>query len=344
MKKCNGRLFNKQNTGITLIALIITIIILLILAGVTIHITLGNNGIINKAKFASDEYQKHNNEVENIEKEMNSFTLNMENQDYIGQDINYTGEEEKITIKRTGIYKLEVWGAQGGNFSSTYNGGYGAYSVGEIKLYSGQEIFVNVGGCGTGDGGHSFRKGGYNGGGNANSNGDGNTRQASGGGATHIATVSGTIDTLENNKDKILIIAGGGGGAGANSVIMAVRGGAGGGICGNDSEVYTERSWTIYAKGATQTDGNAFGQGGSHISSGGGGGLYGGYAKNYCGAGGSGYIGNPELKNKHMAGYEVTTSNDEDTKTISVTEATEEATEDCAKKGDGFARITFLYE
>ena len=38
-----------QNTGITLIALIITIIILLILAGVTINFVLGENGILNKA-------------------------------------------------------------------------------------------------------------------------------------------------------------------------------------------------------------------------------------------------------------------------------------------------------
>ena len=42
----------KQNKGITLIALVITIIVLLILAAVSISIVLGNNGILNKAKDA----------------------------------------------------------------------------------------------------------------------------------------------------------------------------------------------------------------------------------------------------------------------------------------------------
>ena len=36
----------KDNTGITLIALVITIIILLILAGVTIGLVTGDNGIL----------------------------------------------------------------------------------------------------------------------------------------------------------------------------------------------------------------------------------------------------------------------------------------------------------
>ena len=40
----------KRNHGITLVALVITIIILIILAGVSINIVLGDNGIISKAK------------------------------------------------------------------------------------------------------------------------------------------------------------------------------------------------------------------------------------------------------------------------------------------------------
>ncbi len=43
----------KSTKGITLISLVITIIILLILAGVTIATLMGNNGLINKAKDAS---------------------------------------------------------------------------------------------------------------------------------------------------------------------------------------------------------------------------------------------------------------------------------------------------
>ena len=40
----------KENKGITLVALIITVIVLLILAGVTISLVIGENGIINKSK------------------------------------------------------------------------------------------------------------------------------------------------------------------------------------------------------------------------------------------------------------------------------------------------------
>ena len=50
-----------------------------------------------------------------------------------------------------GIYKLEVWGAQGGiaeigNLSNI--GGYGAYSTGEIELNNGDELYIAVGGSG----------------------------------------------------------------------------------------------------------------------------------------------------------------------------------------------------
>ena len=42
----------KKNKGITLVALVVTIVVLLILAGVSINLVLGNNGIISKAKDA----------------------------------------------------------------------------------------------------------------------------------------------------------------------------------------------------------------------------------------------------------------------------------------------------
>ena len=44
--------------GVTLIALIITIVVLLILAGITISSVIGNNGVLNKAKDASIETSK----------------------------------------------------------------------------------------------------------------------------------------------------------------------------------------------------------------------------------------------------------------------------------------------
>ena len=48
----------KSNKAITLVALIITIIILLILAGVSLSMVLGDNGLINKAQSSVDKYQE----------------------------------------------------------------------------------------------------------------------------------------------------------------------------------------------------------------------------------------------------------------------------------------------
>ena len=47
----------KNQRGITLIALVITIVILIILAGVAINMTLGENGILEKAKYAKEQYE-----------------------------------------------------------------------------------------------------------------------------------------------------------------------------------------------------------------------------------------------------------------------------------------------
>ena len=48
---------SKQEKGITLIALILTIVVLLILAGVTINLAVNNQGIFNKAKTATRAYE-----------------------------------------------------------------------------------------------------------------------------------------------------------------------------------------------------------------------------------------------------------------------------------------------
>ena len=56
-EKQNAKMLNlTNNKGITLIALIITIIVLLILAGVTINLTLGENGIFRTAEMAGKNY------------------------------------------------------------------------------------------------------------------------------------------------------------------------------------------------------------------------------------------------------------------------------------------------
>ena len=52
------RQLKKQEKGITLVALVVTIIVLLILAGVIINLSLGEDGIFKKAKEASDLYSE----------------------------------------------------------------------------------------------------------------------------------------------------------------------------------------------------------------------------------------------------------------------------------------------
>ena len=62
---------NKQEKGITLIALVVTIVVLLILAGVSISLVLNNNGVISKAKDAKNQYAKAQT---NEEKQLNEVS------------------------------------------------------------------------------------------------------------------------------------------------------------------------------------------------------------------------------------------------------------------------------
>ena len=81
-KNLRGKQSDCKNAGITLIALIITIIVLLILAGVTINMVLGENGLFNKAKTSVGKYENEQSnenftlsEYENLI-EINSNTRN----------------------------------------------------------------------------------------------------------------------------------------------------------------------------------------------------------------------------------------------------------------------------
>ena len=59
-----------KNKGITLIALVVTIIVLLILAGVTLSLALNNNGLISRTKNAKVE------QIEASEKEAIAIAYN----------------------------------------------------------------------------------------------------------------------------------------------------------------------------------------------------------------------------------------------------------------------------
>ena len=67
----------KRERGITLIALVVTIVVLLTLAGVSINALFGNNGIIEKAKEAQNKMDKA---TENDQKEINELTNWLDNQ------------------------------------------------------------------------------------------------------------------------------------------------------------------------------------------------------------------------------------------------------------------------
>ena len=62
---------SKQEKGITLIALVVTIVVLLILAGVSISLVLNNNGVISKAKDAKNQYAEAQT---NDEKQLNEVS------------------------------------------------------------------------------------------------------------------------------------------------------------------------------------------------------------------------------------------------------------------------------
>lgn len=66
---------NKTDKGITLIALVITIIVLLILAGVAIAMVLGQDGLFKKAQTAKDKTVE-SQEIEVIKLAMNTIRTN----------------------------------------------------------------------------------------------------------------------------------------------------------------------------------------------------------------------------------------------------------------------------
>ena len=297
------------------------------------------------------ELSVYNKAKENYEKSIQEYNKKLEEYyaSHPGEEFGYTGEEETYVVPQDGTYELETWGAQGGTVVDSCDGGYGGYSYGQVELKKGDILYINVGGVGTCNV-SSSSKGGYNGGGDALSiNG---YKMCSGGGATHIATKSGLLQSLSDSIDSILIASGSGGGSGSTGSSCNSKGGSGGGISGtvpknNCSDCGTRSGGTQTSGGKSRfgTGGFGFGAGSTtSYSVGGGSGFYGGAGDTYeWGAtGGSGYIGNSKLINKKMYCYDCTESSDESTKTISTTNVSETPTENNAKKGSGYAKITLL--
>ncbi len=87
--------------GITLVALVVTIIILLILAGVTLNLALTDNGLFSKTKDAVEKYKKAEEDEENaIGKLANKLEMiNIDYNDYVGCFVDgYKPDEKECTI------------------------------------------------------------------------------------------------------------------------------------------------------------------------------------------------------------------------------------------------------
>ena len=99
----------KNRKGITLVALVVTIVVLLILAGVSINLVLGNNGIITKAK---DAETKSAEASQNDLKGMNGLVSEMEGA-LAGNGS--TGSENNFVTKNTEVTYQDgkVWIPEG---------------------------------------------------------------------------------------------------------------------------------------------------------------------------------------------------------------------------------------
>lgn len=254
-------------------------------------------------------------------------------------------EEDIFTVPKTGTYRLETWGAQGGyahtDYISQYYGGYGAYATGELTLTEGTKLYISVGEEGKSQCIRYKCTGGYNGGGDSGPHDYDYHYMASGGGATHIATSTGLLKTLSAQTSNIIIVSSGGGGSfyrtgGQDGLV----GGAGGGYTGTPCTKNSTNQDIAHITCQEQTEENTeFGLGKSNMLNGSGGGYRGG---TLYGGGGSSYIGYSSLQNKVIYCYGCTASEETETKTIATTKVSETPTSNYAKIGQGYARITYV--
>ena len=213
----------------------------------------------------------------------------------VGQvwNYNYTGGIQSFSTPCNGTYKLEVWGAQGGNVTGSLGtgiGGYGGYATGNVLLSQNQSLYIVVGGAGSSgiEWQVNVASGGYNGGGQGKTNNQ--YGGAGGGGATHIGTRVGTLAQYGNTTGLYIVAGGGGGGNYDCTSDQEIRhGGYGGGTSGGTNGL-TSTGGSQNSAGSGSDRLGGFGFGGwcpTYGQAGGGGGLYGGGS----GCGGSGYIG-----------------------------------------------------
>lgn len=224
---------------------------------------------------------------------------------------NYTGSNQSLDTSSINYVFAKCWGAGGGGgtkggWGEGSMGGGGGYTYGLIDTTSISTLYIVVGQGGPTNFTSSPATRTYGGGGSYTNNSD-RRYGGQGGGYSGIFT-SGTL-----TQGAALLIAGGGGGGGSSRDWTGNKGGAGGGLRGEDGlSPYDGKQSTTGSTGGTQTSGGigqrdagegiALGGGQAPhggYGGGGGGGYYGGGAGEYeesntmaGGAGGSGFVSN----------------------------------------------------
>lgn len=78
--KSNCRGDYQSTAGIALVSLVVTIIVILILAGMSISLTIGNNGLFSRAKNAAEKYEfAQKNEIKDLENFYNKIESKLSN-------------------------------------------------------------------------------------------------------------------------------------------------------------------------------------------------------------------------------------------------------------------------
>lgn len=265
-------------------------------------------------------------------------------------NFNYTGAVQSITLPK-GTYKLECWGAQGGNrsqdsASATVTGsGLGGYSIGTLTLTQLTTCYIYVGGQGgmSSSTGNVKVEGGFNGGGFASHESTGEPGNG-GGGATDVRIAQDSLYAR-------IIVAGGGGGSGEDNE----TGGYGGGETGGAGSGNTSLTQASQTSGGTNSFG--FGLGGNTYNGGaGGGGWYGGASRysvsSYStgsdsegGGGGSGYVYTSSTAKNYPSGCLLNSSyylSNAQTIAGNNSFASPTGSSETGHSGNGYCRITVI--
>ena len=223
----------------------------------------------------------------------------------------YTGSAQTWTVPYAGNYKVELWGASGGDSYYGENGteknilgGRGGYVCGDININKNTNLFFYIGQKGPDTDDTNKYNGAYNGGGHASlATTRMKARGGAGGGATDIRTASGTWNNASSLRSRIMVAGGGGGSNGYHSVAslpVPVGGDAGGltgynGLVGSitaDTSTYTAPTQST---GGTQISGGLAGRNYQYGTPYDGGFGYGGYIEGtgdvWGGGGGAGWYG-----------------------------------------------------